>query len=277
MKRIVLLFLILTLLFLPPAVRAEEEEEVSYAVLLADMAAAYEQPSTQTVSKLERDAAAMDDPVASALAARWEQVYVDRSYRPLLFGRDDPRQIPVTGKHAFVVLGYALENGAMADELKGRCDAAAAAARAFPDSLILCTGGATGENNPDKHTEADLMKEYLVEIHGLDSDRILTETEAMTTADNAANVMSMLRERQVNTLTVVTSDYHLPRAQVLYTAAAARCQAELGYPLEVVGDYAYQTPPNPDADYVIALFQLLDVLELPDEQRELYYHLVYGD
>ena len=276
MKRSLLLSLALLLLLVPCAAFAEEED-VSFAEVLVDMYHAAEHPSAQTVSRLEKDRAAVKDPVALAVAERWEQLYVDPGYTLRIFGRDDPGDIPVRGKHAFVVLGYALHDGEMTDELKGRCDAAAAAAQAFPESLLVCTGGATGENNPHEHTEAGLMKEYLVDVHGLDPDRILTETAAMTTAENAINVMAMLREQQVDTLTVVTSHYHQRRGQILYAAMAARMQAEQGYTVEVVGDWSYLAPYDPGSDYVVAMYQLLEVLDLPDAQRELYYHLMYGD
>ena len=67
---------------------------------------------------------------------------------------------------------YLLPDGEMTEELVGRCKAAAAAAKAFPDSIIVCTGGATGANNPDGHTEAGLMKEYLVKRCGISRKRI---------------------------------------------------------------------------------------------------------
>ena len=277
MKRFFLLSLALLLLAVPCAALAEGEEDVSFAEVLVDMYKAAQKPSAQTVSRLRKDRAATRDPVALAVGQRWEQIYVDPGYGLRLFGQDDPRGIPVRDKHAFVVLGYALQNGAMTGELKGRCDAAAAAARAFPDSLLVCTGGATGENNPDKHTEGGLMKEYLVDVCGLDPARIFTEELAMTTAENAVNVMAILQEQGVETLTVVTSHYHQRRGQILYAAMAARMQAEQGYTVEVVGDWSYLAPYDPGSDYVVAMYQLLEVLDLPDAQRELYYHLMYGD
>ena len=80
--------------------------------------------------KIRADAAAINDGVAAAIAEHWEKVWLDPDYRLFLYGTDDPSALPVTGKHAFVVLGFRLQNGEMTDELKGRCDAAAAAALA---------------------------------------------------------------------------------------------------------------------------------------------------
>ncbi len=275
MKRILLLILALALLVTPFSALAKEDDPVPQ--LLVDMNKAAERPSAQTVGRLEQDMAAVEDPMILAVAQRWQQLYVDPAYTPLLYGRDDPKTIPVRGRHAFVVLGFELVNGEMTDELKGRCDAAAAAATAFPESLVVCTGGATGENNPDGHTEAGLMKAYLTDVWGLDPDRILTEEEAMTTTENARNVMTMLQAAQVETLTVITSHYHQRRGQVLYAAMAARLRAEQGYGVEVLDGYSYLAPQDPGPDYMIAMYQLLDILHLPDEQRDMYYHLMYGD
>ena len=148
--RILLLLLALALLGLPAVAPAEgEEEKVDYAVLFTDMARAAEAPSPEASRRIEADVAAMDGPVAAAVAASWVQVYADPDYRLLIYGQDDPRDIPVRGKHAFVVLGFELEKGEMTDELKGRCDAAAAVAKAFPDSLIVCTGGGTAAEDSD--------------------------------------------------------------------------------------------------------------------------------
>ena len=41
--------------------------------------------------------------------------------------------------------------------------------------------------------------------------------------------------------------------------------------------YSYLAPQDTGADYMIAMYQLLDILHLPDEQRDEYYHLMYGD
>lgn len=275
MKRILPLILALALLSVPLSAPAEEDDPVPR--LLVDMYMAAERPSAQTVGRLEQDMAAVSDPVILAVAQRWRQLYVDPAYAPLLYGQDDPKAIPVHGRHAFVVLGFELVNGEMTDELRGRCDAAAAAAAAFPESLVVCTGGATGENNPDGHTEAGLMKAYLTDAWGLESERILTEEEAMTTAENARNVMAMLEEAQVETLTVITSHYHQRRGQVLYAAMAARLRAEQGYGVEVLDGYSYLAPQDPGPDHMIAMYQLLEILNLPDEQLDMYYRLMYGD
>ena len=207
------------------------ESSLSVGVLLADLAAAYLHPSAQALEKIDADVEELDDPLASSLAEQWKKTWLDPDYRFLMYGTDSPEELPVSGRHAFVVLGFELENGEMTEELTGRCDAAVAAARAFPDSILVCSGGATGGNNPEKHTEAGLMKAYMSEECGIDPDRIFIDERAMTTDQNMLYSMKILQEQQVGSVTVVTSDYHQLRGQTLLSAIAAVVRREQGYSL----------------------------------------------
>ena len=150
----------------------------------------------------------------------------------------------------------------MLPELVGRCKAAATAAKAYPDALIVCTGGATGTNNPNKNTEAELMRNYLVKSSGIDPERILVDPDAMTTEENALNSLRMLAEKGVETVTVVTSVYHMRWANVLFYTAAAWYR-EQGIPMEIIGNWCYNVDPAPGYDGVnssIAMTQLEGML-----------------
>ena len=154
----------------------------------------------------------------------------------------------------------------MTDELRGRCDAAAAAARAFPESVLVCTGGATGGNNPDGHTEAGRMKDYLVQEHGIAPERVFTDEQALTTAENAVNTFAILRQQGIRAITLVTSSYHQRWGQVLYNAMAARYRFELDYPVELIGNYCFDVP-SADPYYArTALSQLKTILKLTREE-----------
>ena len=77
-----------------------------------------------------------------------------------------PDDLPKTNNHAFVVLGYQLnDDGTLKDEAKGRCDVAFESAKKYPNSKIFLTGGGTAKNNPNA-TEAGQMRDYLVKIRG---------------------------------------------------------------------------------------------------------------
>lgn len=243
-----------------------ENTPVTYADLLWDLAEA--RLNGTGTEKIDADAEAMNDPVAAAVAEHWKKVWLDPDYRLFMYGTDDPAELPVTGKHAFVVLGFQLENGEMTDELKGRCDAAAAAAKAFPDSVIVCSGGMTGANNPGNHTEAGLMKAYLSDVCGIDPERILTEEKSMDTAENAVNTMPILREQGIETITIVTSAYHQRRGQTLYNAVAALYRQEYGYSVEIVGNFCldFETDTDEILDLAIGTMQLAFILNVPEDQ-----------
>ena len=247
-----------------------EAGSVSYATLLADMA---EAALNETgAAQIDADAAALADETAQSIADHWKKVWLDPDYKLYLYETDSPAQLPVKGKHAFVVLGYELQNGEMTGELMGRCNAASRAAWTFPDSIIVCSGGATGENNPEKHTEAGLMKKYLTEVSGIDPWRILTDERAMTTEENAVNTLAILQEQGVETITIITSDYHQRRGQTLYNALASLYRQEHGYSPEIVGNFCYNTGSEKgkrEQEMMIAIYQLASILELPEDQMEL--------
>ena len=273
MKRI--LAVLAALILMLPVNCPAGEQDGSFADLLVDLLSAYEDPSPEDISRIDADveAIAADREIAQAVADHWKKVYLDPEYRLYLDGRDDPSQLPVpdASAHAFVVLGYELENGEMTDELKGRCNAAAAAAEAFPGSILVCSGGATGKNNPEKHTEAGLMKGYLSEVCGIAPERIFTDEKAMTTAENALNTYVILKEQGIRTMTIVTSSYHQRWGQVLYNAVGAQYRQESGYAAGIVENYCYDTEPSNALFYkdeLFAIWQLGQILGLKKEEMK---------
>ena len=258
--------------------------------LLQDLLTAHEQPAAEDDERIEADLTVIqrvstaDYPVAKAVADHWRQVYLDPDYILCCHGEGDlapelsEAGIPDARTHAFVVLGYELQNGEMAEELKGRCEAAAAAARSFPNAILVCSGGATGPNNPDRHTEGGLMKRYLVEACGIDAERIFTDERAMTTAENALYTFAIMKEQGVETMTIVTSSYHQRWGQALYNALAAIYEQQHGYRARLVGNYCFQIEPSVDAflhDDWFAIYQLGEIWKLPREQMARF-HDVYA-
>ena len=262
--------------------RVAAENEENFRQLFDLLRTAHESPSSGDDAaidkRLERIRAvnADDYEIALAIAEHWRKVYLDPHYRIFLYRgeetavtleRSDP---PIGEKHAIVVLGYQLENGEMREELRGRCRAAAALARSYPDAILVCSGGATGSNNPEGHTEAGMMKEFLVKECGIDASRIYTDEAAMTTLENAVNTFRILRSQGIRTITVVTSDYHQRWGQVLYNAMAAICRTKDGYSVEIVGNYCYPIAPEDERnrnDAGIALSQLASMLGIPRKSR----------
>ncbi len=190
-----------------------------------------------------------DGDIARAVYDNWKAI-TDPAYELYTWhggetaGELESSGLDFSGKHAFVVLGYALSDGEMREELVGRCDAAAAAARSFPDAILITTGGATGANNPYMHTEAGMMKDYLVQQCGIDEARIFTDTEAMITSDNAVNAFRIMREQGIETYTIVTSNYHQRWALVLFNAIEAVIEKDTGHRIRRVGNYNYPAQEN---------------------------------
>ena len=258
--------------------RIAEENGPLFRTLLGQLQSAYEQPAEGDAAAIEgtleqiRRVSEDDYDVARAIADHWARVYLDRQYRIFVYRGEDTAVTlersnpPIGEKPAIVVLGYRLENGEMAPELIGRCRAAAALARSWPDAILVCSGGATGDNNPDGHTEAGMMKQYLVKSCGIDASRIYTDERAMTTRENAENTFAILREKGVDTITIVTSDYHQRWGQVLYNAMSALYGKRYGYSVRIVGNYCFETRPESDRyrnDAGIALSQLASMLSIP--------------
>ena len=240
---------------------SDEEKPEGISKLLSDLASLRE-ADDRVAEDLET---LKEDEMAAFIADRWQAIYMNPDYRVYICGKDDPADLPISGKHAFVILGFELENGEMKDELKARCDAAATAASAFPDSLLICSGGATGENNPEGHTEAGQMKDYLVRTCGTDAERILTDESAMTTLENAVNTFAILKEQGIETITIVTSSYHQRRANLLYETLAEIIRRKEGVSITVAGNYSCEAQASENLakrDARIAAMQLDDLITM---------------
>ena len=120
------------------------------------------------------------------------------------------------------VMGKALEQGGVAsEELVDRCRTAARVMGEVEGTLVIPTGGDPARKGV---SEAEVMRGLMMEM-GIQPEKIVLETEARSTLQNAVNVMKMVKERleakQVKTkLIVVTSAYHLPYTTWLFRQVA---------------------------------------------------------
>lgn len=225
---------------------------VTAETVLQDMLAAWQEPSAEAAERLDRDVETLNEPVLRSVAEYWKQAFLSDDYPLYYFRTDRPNwEIPDPSKHAFIVLGYRLLNGEMSRELKGRCLAAAEAAKAWPGALVIVTGGASGTDNPERKTEAALMADYLVRRCRLPKSTIRQDPKAMSTVQNVLNSFRILREEGIETLTVVTSGYHMRWAMALFTAAAAWYR-EQGIPFRIIGNWCYDTRPPKGYDRINA-------------------------
>lgn len=249
-----------------------------FGTLVKDPVKAYETPSEGDAKIIEADLETIhsinedDYGVARALTDTWQEVFLDPDYRLFLHGKDDPAALKEYGvvnspSQAIVILGFELSNGEMQSELISRCDAAAELAEAFPKAILVCSGGATGKNNPEKHTQAGLMKQYLIENRGIEASRIYIDEEAMNTVDNVEKTFEILEKQNVHTITVVTSQYHQKRSQGLYGVMARVYHQKRDYDIRSVGNYCYEkTDASGNApDYKLAIQGMVELLHIPKE------------
>jgi LPXTG-motif cell wall-anchored protein len=137
-----------------------------------------------------------------------------------------PDGLPTYDSHAFIVLGYSLNNdGTMTDELIGRLEVALRSAEKYPNSYVLVTGGV----KKNGWTEGDRMHDWLLE-HGVSEERIIVENQAPDTAGNASNSFEILYNdyNNVKSVSIITSQYHLKRGSILYYTESLLKAKELG-------------------------------------------------
>ena len=200
-----------------PSVHAQEstqkliEEMVKYYVT-------YQEAARTDVERILDEMADIDADEASI----WSQIMDYWTYAKTEMDINlgvAPDGLPKDDSLCFVVLGFKLNDaGTMQDELIGRLQVARASAEKYPNAYVAVTGGGTAANNPDA-TEADSMVAWLIE-KGIDPKRVIVENKASTTSENAQFTYDILRKSypQVNSLCLITSDYHVPRGCLLMNA-----------------------------------------------------------
>lgn len=115
--------------------------------------------------------------------------------------------VPTHQTDAIIVLGAQVRpDGELSLQLQLRLEAALESYQKNPRLLIVC--GAKGSNEPLPEGEA--MKKWLLE-KGVPEEDILAEIHSYNTYENIENARALLPEH-AKSVTVVTSDYHLPRA-----------------------------------------------------------------
>ena len=137
-----------------------------------------------------------------------------------------------------VVLGLQLNpDGSMQPELIGRLETLVTAAKKNPQAIIVCTGGHTAMNNRAV-SEAGQMADWLRK-HGIDSGRILVESKAITTQDNAVYTLELLGRShpEISKIAIITSDYHMNDGVELFASQAGR----MGSRITVTAGSAWST------------------------------------
>ena len=118
-----------------------------------------------------------------------------------------------------VVLGSKIHGDQPSRMLRDRLNAAADYLEQNPDANCVVAGGlGPGET----HTEAYVMKKYLVEQRGIAPERIAEEGVSANTRENLAYSMAIIRELQWNTdVVIATQIFHQYRGARMAVSAGA--------------------------------------------------------
>ncbi|MEN3034293.1 MAG: YdcF family protein [Aquificaceae bacterium] len=96
---------------------------------------------------------------------------------------------------------------------------------------LILSGGASFGSLPD----AEVMLGVLTSL-GIDRSYILTETKSKNTLENAIEVSKICKERGFETIILVTSAYHIPRASLVFEKTGIKVQP---YPTDFKSDRRY--------------------------------------
>ena len=141
--------------------------------------------------------------------------YVCYIFLALMFYTIIIRIIPRRAGYDYVIaLGAGLLGGERVSRLLGdRLDKAAKVyKRSYTACKIICSGG---QGPDEKLSEAEAMKNYLIEKRQIPAEDILLEDRSTDTMENLVNSKALIESRKGRKITaVVTSSYHIFRAMV---------------------------------------------------------------
>lgn len=113
-----------------------------------------------------------------------------------------------------IILGDKLpKNGYLNKILQNRLDKGK---ELYHDSLIIVSGGRVQKECI--HTEAYVMKKYLIDTCNIPSDKIIQESRSKNTIENARYTLKIIQQRniQFNKIMVVSSSFHLKRVSNIF-------------------------------------------------------------
>lgn len=219
-----------------PAAASEMGNLESYGVSLIQYYLHHQEAANDVIWDITRQMKELD----RKQGAVWEKIMFDWSWinsdMPV-YEDSLPDGLPEDDSLCIVVMGYGLNpDGSMQAELEDRLVIALLSALKYPNAYVLVTGGQTGA--VDGVTEAGQMAAWL-QSKGLEKDRIIQERQSLSTTANAVNSYKLLTKSypQVDSVAIITSDYHLTASCALF---AAMSNYQSGYKggktLELVGN-----------------------------------------
>lgn len=236
----ILVFCLLVTLAVP--VRASEMGNLEpYGVRLIQYYLHHQEKATDVIWDITRQMKEID-PKQGAV---WEKLMFDWAWinnEMVIYEESLPEGLPQDDSLCIMVMGFGLNaDGSIRPELQDRLEVALAFSRKYPNAWVLVTGGQTGA--VDGITEAGQMAAWL-QKNGLDKSRIIQETQSLSTTANAVNSYKLLTRSypQVDSVAMVTSDYHIAQSCAMLTAVS---NYQSGYrggkSLELVGNSVCDT------------------------------------
>ena len=138
---------------------------------------------------------------------------------------------------AIIVLGSGIEHGQPSATLAQRLDRAAELAKQQPNPPIIMTGGLDFR---EKHTEAEIMAQYVQRNYAIPANRIWLEDQSTSTDLNLKNSQTILKQLNIQLdepIAVVTSDFHTLRAAAIAKKQGYRNVVPVAAPTPLVNRY----------------------------------------
>jgi len=108
-------------------------------------------------------------------------------------------------KNIYVILGHKLKkNSTITKTLKERLDKAIEKYKKG-DKIIVCGGN----NAKVQHTEAYIMKKYLINKGNIPTFSILTENKSLSTEENIINLSKIISRENFKRFSIITSETHI--------------------------------------------------------------------
>ena len=224
-----------------PAAASELGKLEDHAVKLIQYYLHHQEEATDVIWDITRQMKEAD-PKQGAV---WEKLMFDWAWinKDMPIYEDTvPNDLPVDNSLCIVVMGFGLNaDGSIRPELEKRLKLALDFGQHYPNAYILVTGGQTGA--VDGITEAGQMADWL-QKNGVSKSRIIQENQSLSTTANAVNSYKLLNRAypQVDSIAVVTSDYHIAQSCAMF-AAVSNYQSGYkgGKSLDLVGNAVCDT------------------------------------
>jgi uncharacterized SAM-binding protein YcdF (DUF218 family) len=125
---------------------------------------------------------------------------------------EQSRDDEVRPAEAIVVLGAAQYDGVPSPVFRARLNQAAFLFDTDVSNTIIVTGG---KRPGDRFTESEAGEDYLIEEKGIDSGRILTESQGTTTLESLRGVARIADQEGIESVLLVSDPLHSRRIKTM--------------------------------------------------------------